>query len=337
MSPSRSVTVLQVVITLICVAVGTLLGTSLTALRITAKPQVFRSLAKVVTGGRLQDGAEARWLEQHQDFCGTIVETLESAEMNRKARERVHSLHPDLKVSDVEITARQSKGSLIFYILATGSEPKYTQIFLNALLDEYMAHQQIIREQGQGKVLSTFLQEVVNKQKTMEETYEAMEAAGREAKTILAKVELERLKERLKALSNERDDLRMALKGTPPDAAAKNDRLALLDEEIRRISSEIIDPEAAMAKLNAATERYQTAKAVYEQMFTRAENFQNMFNITSEYVAIMERATSAAEHVDDWKMPIIVGGGAGAAVGLVAGLLVSFFITMLGKSNTAEG
>ncbi len=97
-----------------------------------------------------------------------------SAEMNRKARERVHALHPDLKDSDVEIRVKQTKGSAIFTILASGPETKYTQIFLNALVDEFIAFRQSIREQAQGKVLSVFLQEVVNKQKAMEEKSEAL-------------------------------------------------------------------------------------------------------------------------------------------------------------------
>ena len=145
------------------------IGVCVQALTITGKPQVFRSLAKLVAGGRMIGTEAIRWEEQLQDFYGTIIETIESAEMIRKARERVHSLHPDLKDSEVEIVVRQTKGSAIFNILATGSEPKYTQIFLNALLDEFIAFRQIIREQAQGKVLSTFLQEVVNKQKAMEE------------------------------------------------------------------------------------------------------------------------------------------------------------------------
>jgi succinoglycan biosynthesis transport protein ExoP len=149
------------------------IGVCVQALTITGKPQVFRSLAKLVAGGKMVIGGEVNWQEQLQDFYGTIIETIESAEMVRKARERVHALHPDLKDSDVEIRVAQTKGSAIFNILATGSEPKYTQIFLNALLDEFISFRQQIREQAQGKVLSTFLQEVVNKQKVMEERNEA--------------------------------------------------------------------------------------------------------------------------------------------------------------------
>jgi hypothetical protein len=145
------------------------IGVCVQALRITGRPQEFRSLAKLVAGGQMVANDNYSWREQQADFYGTIIETVESAEMKRRALERVRALHPDLKDSDVEIRVAQTKGSAIFNILATGSEPRYTKIFLDALLDEFIAFRQNIREQAQGKVLQQFLQEVVNKQKVMEE------------------------------------------------------------------------------------------------------------------------------------------------------------------------
>lgn len=140
-----------------------------TTFEFTPKKQVFRSLAKLVAGGRMVANGELQWQEQLGDFYGTIIETIESTEMLRKARERVHALHPDLNDHDVDIRVAQTKGSAIFNILATGDDPKYTQIYLNALLDEFISFRQAIREQVQGKVYSSFLKDVVSKQKAMEE------------------------------------------------------------------------------------------------------------------------------------------------------------------------
>ncbi|WP_395744125.1 polysaccharide biosynthesis tyrosine autokinase [Prosthecobacter sp.] len=148
------------------------IGVCVQALRITGRPQEFRSLAKLVAGGQLAFNDNVTWREQQQDFYGTIIETVESAEMKHRALERVRALNPDVKDSDVEIRVAQTKGSAIFNILATGSEPKYTRIFLDALLDEFIGFRQNIREQAQGKVLQQFLQEVVTKQKVMEDSLE---------------------------------------------------------------------------------------------------------------------------------------------------------------------
>lgn len=150
------------------------IGVCVQALRITGRPQEFRSLAKLVAGGMLTSNNEYAWKEQQQDFYGTIIETVESSDMKRRALERVRALHPDLKDSEVEIRVAQTKGSAIFNILATGAEPRYTKIFLDALLEEFIAFRQTIREQAQGKVIQTFLQEVVNKQKVMDERNERL-------------------------------------------------------------------------------------------------------------------------------------------------------------------
>jgi ElaB/YqjD/DUF883 family membrane-anchored ribosome-binding protein len=125
----------------------------------------------------------------------------------------------------------------------------------------------------------------------------------------------------------------MALKGTPPDAAEKSARANVLEEEIGRIGEVITQAEGPAARLETSRLRAEAAKTAYEGMFTQAERFQAMFNTRSDYVAIQERATTSAESVEDWKMPMITAGGVGAAAGLIAGLLVSFFISMLRRSN----
>lgn len=406
------------------------IGVCVQALTITGKPQIFRSLAKLVAGGRMVANGDLQWQEQLQDFYGTIIETIESAEMIRKARERVHALHPDLKDSDVDIRVAQTKGSAIFNILATGSEPKYTQIFLNSLLDEFIAFRQSIREQAQGKVLSTFLQEVVNKQKVMEEKTDLLarfcsannvltitngqNEAGYFLTQLKAQREIQRTAlaeidmavENVKGAMQERERLANAGAGAtsssagkpssssdssqnPTDAGsgakgltiAEQDYLrtkgqitmlrtkkrtlletfkeshpqvmeisqelggqeallkeyeiqiqdemraqrdaigrmvSVLDKQIEERQKEALEFGAKLAEHEKLKAEASIAKDAYQKMFERAENFQNMFNTSSDYVAIQERATTASEHTDDWKMPIIIG----LIVGLGAGVII---------------
>lgn len=146
-----------VIITMACMFFGACLSIGWLALHLTGKPQVFRSLAKVVVASRMN--VPTGEPDQKFDFYDTIIETLESTELNREAAERVHALHPELKVSGVEIRVVQTKGSAIFNVLATGSEPRYTQIFLNALLDEFMTIRQQIAEKGRGEFGNIHIQE----------------------------------------------------------------------------------------------------------------------------------------------------------------------------------
>lgn len=408
------------------------IGVCVQALTITGKPQIFRSLAKLVAGGRMVANGDLQWQEQLQDFYGTIIETIESAEMIRKARERVHALHPDLKDSDVEIRVAQTKGSAIFNILATGSEPKYTQIFLNSLLDEFIAFRQSIREQAQGKVLSTFLQEVVNKQKVMEEksdllqrfcsanniltitngqneaayfltqlkgqretqrtalseidmavqdvkaamqnrerlaTATATNAAGGGAASnkggaengqgtgdstgssnkglTLAEQDFLRTKGQITLLTTKKETLLETFKESHPQVTemtqeirgqeallkrfeaqiqqemlsqreAINRMVLVLDKQVSEREKEALELGAKLAEHKKLEGDAMVAKEAYQKMFERAENFQNMFNTQSDYVAVQERATTASEHTEDWKMPIIIG----LIVGLGAGVII---------------
>ncbi|MBL9176890.1 MAG: hypothetical protein JNM65_02440 [Verrucomicrobiaceae bacterium] len=138
--------VARIIIILGLAVLGASVGVCFQALRITGKPQEFRSLAKIVSArGMLGDkGDNTTSLADHY---GTIIETLESAEIKRRALERVRALNPELKETDVEIRVAQTKGSAIFNILVTGREPKFTRIYLDALLDEFMAFRRQLQEQ----------------------------------------------------------------------------------------------------------------------------------------------------------------------------------------------
>ena len=310
--------------------IGASIGTFLQARRITCRPQEFRSLAKLVAGGQMVFNNTITWREQQQDFYGTIIETIESAEMKRRAWERVKALNPDLKDSDVDIRVAQTKGSAIFNILATGPEPKYTRIFLNALLDEFISFRQSIREQAQGRVLQQFLQEVVTRQKSMEDSAAKLEQArARGVDTLSVRSDQERLVVRLNNQRNQRDDLRLKIKSMKDDEAARaplQTQLEATESEIQDIEKELARWEPALAELKTIEEKYAANKLAYEKLFNEVEKLQSTFNMAADYVAIQERATPASENVEDWVLPVAVGAGGGGLLGGLVGLVLSLLL-----------
>ncbi len=308
--------------------IGASIGVTLQALRITGKPQEFRSLARLVAGGQMLSNT-ILWREQQADFYGTIIETLESAEMKRRAWERVKALNPDLKDSDVEIRVAQTKGSAIFNIIATGSEPKYTRIFLDALLDEFISFRQSIREQAQSKVVHEFFQDVFTRQKSMEDAAEKLEKArARGVDTLSVRSDLERLVVRLNAQRNQRDDLRFKIKVIKADEAARaplQTQLEAIESEINDIEKGLARRESDLAELKTFQEKHDTNKLVYEKLFKEVEKLQAAFNPAPDYLAIQERATPASENVEDWKLPVAVGACGG---GFLAGL-IGFALSLL--------
>lgn len=105
---------------------------SIQALRITGKPSEYSAIGRI-----LLKAPPPPPLIDSVNY-GTQLEILESGEIRRRALERVRALHPGLKEIDVEIRVTQTKGSSILNVAATGSEPKYPRVFLEAVLDEYV-------------------------------------------------------------------------------------------------------------------------------------------------------------------------------------------------------
>ncbi len=217
-----------------------LLALASTKLEFKPRPPTFTSQAKLVAGGRvIANASNVSWHEQLDDFYGTIIETIESAEMKKRALARVSALHPDLKDTHVDIRIAQTKGSAIFNVFAVGSDPKFTKILLDSLLDEFVAFRQQIREQGLERSLNTFTETVVKKSKELQDRTVKLEAfrqandvvlltKGRdEAATHLvkAKARLEEARQRLVDLDIMLDDPASALshleRGFTADGATK--------------------------------------------------------------------------------------------------------------------
>jgi len=86
--------------------------------------------------------------------------------------------------------------------------------------------------------------------------------------------------------------------------------------------------ESTATVFRTAAEKHEAAKLAYEKLFDRTESFTLPSDTMpmTDYVAIQERATPASENVEDWVLPIAVGGIGGGLLGALFGLLVSLII-----------
>ncbi len=407
------------------------IGVCVGAMTITGKPTEYRSLAKLVAGGRMVADGNISWEEQRQDFYGTIIETVESAEMKRRALDRVRALHPDIKDAEVDIRVAQTRGSAIFNVFAIGSERAYTKIFLDALLDEFVAFRSQIREQALGRTLTSFAENVVTREKQLQERADKLAAFRRannivnltngnnEAAAFLTSLKAERerrltefndiklamgdvdtlmqnrernattaqsgsippgpsaqqnperatpnvdtarmgnvglttaerdfldTKKELLRLNSDRNTLLKSFKAQHPmvvelDEKIENAQALLksfedeihkqllsqqadlskqiqnLDQRIAEKQKEAIELGSKLATHEQLEEDFKASKLAYDRMFERVQEFQQLSNIQTDYVAIQERASAAIEDQPDLKMPIILG----LAVGLGAGIVI---------------
>ncbi len=319
----------RVIIILGCAVFGASVGVCWQALRFTAKPSEFRSLAKLVAGGQVVTSNSPEWRDQRADFYGTIIETLESAEMKRRALERARALNPDLEEADVDIRVAQTKGSAIFNILASGRDPKYTRVFLDALLDEFIASRQNIRDQAHVKGLHAFLKEIVARQKAAEEALAEMERARSKVEALPIRAERERLTARLIRMRDMRDDARLQsgkLAATQESNSASAAKSGPVDDEVRSIETALQSHADADEEFRIAHGKFEGAKMAYEKWLGQAERFQKVFTESPNSVAIQERASVAREVVEAWQLPIAIGALGGGLLGAALGLLLSLII-----------
>lgn len=194
--------------TLSTIAVFAVILAILAATRLEFTPQApsYRSVAKLVAGA--QATGNRSWQEQLIDFYGTIIETIESAEMKRRAMERVRALNPNLKDEEVEISVSQVPKSAIFVVEARGGSKRYPKVFLDSLLDEFIAFRQAVREQAGGKSLHAFLQQTVERQKLMEEKVQKLEAFQRENNAVVLMNANNDVANRLGSLAKQQELLR---------------------------------------------------------------------------------------------------------------------------------
>lgn len=125
--------------------VGSTVGVAIQAARVTATPQSFISLAKLVAGGRLVMASVSKAQldpASLESYFQEALVALEGEEIGRRAADRVRALHPELHPIDVKVKASRNPGSAIINVRAFGAEPKQTRIFLDAVVDEFMVSRQ---------------------------------------------------------------------------------------------------------------------------------------------------------------------------------------------------
>lgn len=125
--------------------VGSTVGVAIQAARVTAAPPSYISLAKLVAGGRMVMGSESKAQLDPASLEGYFQEAvvaLEGKEIGRRAADRVRALNPDLRQVEVIVKASRNPGSSIINVRAFGAERKYTRIFLDAVVDEFMVSRQ---------------------------------------------------------------------------------------------------------------------------------------------------------------------------------------------------
>jgi hypothetical protein len=297
------------------------IAVSVQALRITGKPTEYVALGKVVAG---QKSGVDRFLIHisSAEFYGTEMEIIMSGELRRRALERVRSLHPELKEINVRVRVFQTKGSSILNVMATGEEAKYTRIYLDALLDEYIAFGNELIDRSIGASTQRIINEKLSYERQSKEAEKALEAFQKQNDLVIFSEEHERLVKKASRLRSELEDL----KSSNPEAAQTSPLATQLVETENR-GAEIWNKICQHKTLQQNYKDAENAKHEWSQLLEPLKLCDDHYPMN-----IMERPTAAVPDKADLWLSLGFAALTGAAAGVLFMFIAAFALTRLSKN-----
>jgi capsular exopolysaccharide synthesis family protein len=159
-------------VVLLMVSAG-LCGTAWYAMQ---QPESWLSVGRMMVSGQVRLGGDtaALYSEELVNFFGTQVELMQSGEVQRRAHTRVRSLHPELQSEEVKLEVAQLPKASIFIMRATGQTAPYTQAFLDAVMDEYVATKKEMRKDKTEGAKVALQDELIRLEKVMQKEEDDM-------------------------------------------------------------------------------------------------------------------------------------------------------------------
>jgi capsular exopolysaccharide synthesis family protein len=93
---------------------------------------------------------------------------LQSRSLQSNALDRVRGLHPDLREIPVNILVTQTKGSSILNVMGVGAEKEFTKVYVDAILDEYMALRKKMFDTSVNGTMNRVIEEVLSRDKSVQ-------------------------------------------------------------------------------------------------------------------------------------------------------------------------
>ena len=121
---------------------------------------VFVSTGRIMVSGKISLPEGAAYTEEMALFMSTQRELMQDEAVQQRAQELVHTTHPELAPSPVSLIVAPLPQTSIFILTATGTEPRYPQLFLDAVMHEYIATRHEMRTQKSDDTETSIEEEI---------------------------------------------------------------------------------------------------------------------------------------------------------------------------------
>jgi polysaccharide biosynthesis transport protein len=198
--------------------------------RASLTPLAYVSRAQMIVGNRtpLPDANASTYDE---NFVGTTIALLKGNLLTTRTREALKEQYPNAPREPILLDASLAHRTSIFLLQARGSNPRYTQDYLNTLMQEFLRYRQEIRGQSSEETLRSVTTQLREAQAQIANAQTELVAFKKRHNVISVEEEVKSTALRLSQLQNSLSDadreLRLlnALQSMPSGVAAgsKND------------------------------------------------------------------------------------------------------------------
>jgi len=135
--------------------------------QIATEPPNYQSTARMMVKIKVSLPEGSVYSEEFSNFFGTQMELMRCGEVQSRARVRLAAMRPDLVYVPVGVVTFLTPRTSIFVLSASGSEPAYTQAYLDACMDEYINLKKEMRSQTSECTLAAITEELAKLEKEL--------------------------------------------------------------------------------------------------------------------------------------------------------------------------
>jgi len=128
---------------------------------------LFVSTGRMMVAPRIMTKESAVYTEELTNYFGTQVSLMQSDEIKRRAGRAVEAAHPELKGMTAELAVQQEPKASIFILKVTSADPKYSQLFADACMSEFLEFKREMRGETSQKTVDAVAKQLSELEKAI--------------------------------------------------------------------------------------------------------------------------------------------------------------------------
>lgn len=128
---------------------------------------LYVSTGRMMVAPRIMTKESAVYTEELTNYFGTQVSLMQSEEIKRRAARSIEASHPDLKDFRAELGVQQEPKASIFILRVTSADPKYSQLFADACMGEFLEFKREMRGETSQKTVDAVAKQLTELEKAI--------------------------------------------------------------------------------------------------------------------------------------------------------------------------